>query len=32
VFIDLHNDAEPCFTDEAFQERFVAFRNETVGE
>ncbi|HEY0993444.1 MAG TPA: hypothetical protein VGD80_40605 [Kofleriaceae bacterium] len=32
VFIDLHNDAEPCFTDEVFQERFVAFRAEAAGD
>ena len=31
VYIDLHNDAERGFTDESFQERFVAFRTETAG-
>lgn len=32
VYIDLHGDAERCFADEVFQERFVAFRSETTGD
>jgi hypothetical protein len=29
VFLDVHADAEPAYTDEGFQARFVAFRSET---
>ena len=29
VFLDVHGDAEPAYTDEGFQARFVAFRGET---
>jgi hypothetical protein len=28
VYIDVHGDAERSFTDDMFQQRFVAFRNE----
>jgi hypothetical protein len=28
VFIDVHGDAERAYTDEGFQQRFVAFRGE----
>ena len=32
VYIDLHDDAERCFTDETFQQRFVAFRSESASD
>jgi hypothetical protein len=31
VYIDVHGDAERSFTDDMFQQRFIAFRNESAG-
>ncbi len=28
VYLDVHDDAERCFTDDVFHQRFLAFRNE----